>query len=78
MLHDMGVVVRNGKLSAAGVQFPLAEGESGWRAVAGTGLAAPGGAGVVAGDRCADRGGVGGNRDDFRGGEGPAGAEPDR
>lgn len=27
MLHDMGVVVRNGKLSAAGVQFPLAEGE---------------------------------------------------
>ncbi len=29
MLHDMGVVIRNGKLSAAGVQFPLAEGESG-------------------------------------------------
>ncbi len=29
MLHDMGVVVRNGKLSAAAVQFPLAEGESG-------------------------------------------------
>jgi diadenylate cyclase len=29
MLHDMGVVVRNGKLSAAGVQFPLAESESG-------------------------------------------------
>src|SRR4051812_37742617 len=27
MLHDMGVVIRNGKLSAAGVQFPLAEGE---------------------------------------------------
>jgi len=26
MLHDMGVVVRNGKLAAAGVQFPLAEG----------------------------------------------------
>ncbi len=25
MLHDMGVVVRNGKLAAAGVQFPLAE-----------------------------------------------------
>jgi len=29
MLHDMGVVIRSGKLSAAGVQFPLAEGESG-------------------------------------------------
>jgi len=29
MLHDMGVVVRSGKLSAAGVQFPLAESESG-------------------------------------------------
>ncbi len=29
MLHDMGVVVRNGKLSAAGVQFPLAESDSG-------------------------------------------------
>jgi diadenylate cyclase len=29
MLHDMGVVVRNGKLAAAGVQFPLAENESG-------------------------------------------------
>jgi diadenylate cyclase len=29
MLHDMGVVVRNGKLSAAGVQFPLAENEQG-------------------------------------------------
>jgi diadenylate cyclase len=29
MLHDMGVVIRNGKLSAAGVQFPLAEGENG-------------------------------------------------
>jgi diadenylate cyclase len=29
MLHDMGVVVRNGKLSAAAVQFPLAESESG-------------------------------------------------
>jgi diadenylate cyclase len=29
MLHDMGVVVRNGKLAAAGVQFPLAESESG-------------------------------------------------
>lgn len=29
MLHDMGVVIRNGKVSAAGVQFPLAEGESG-------------------------------------------------
>jgi diadenylate cyclase len=28
VLHDMGVVVRNGKLSAAGVQFPLAEGEN--------------------------------------------------
>lgn len=28
VLHDMGVVVRNGKLSAAGVQFPLAESES--------------------------------------------------
>jgi diadenylate cyclase len=28
MLHDMGVVIRNGKLSAAGVQFPLAEGET--------------------------------------------------
>jgi diadenylate cyclase len=27
MLHDMGVVVRSGKLSAAGVQFPLGEGE---------------------------------------------------
>jgi diadenylate cyclase len=26
MLHDMGVVVRHGKLAAAGVQFPLAEG----------------------------------------------------
>ena len=26
MLHDMGVVIRNGKISAAGVQFPLAEG----------------------------------------------------
>ena len=25
MLHDMGVVVRSGKLAAAGVQFPLAE-----------------------------------------------------
>jgi diadenylate cyclase len=25
MLHDMGVVVRNGKLAAAGVQFPLSE-----------------------------------------------------
>jgi diadenylate cyclase len=25
MLHDMGVVVRHGKLAAAGVQFPLAE-----------------------------------------------------
>ena len=29
MLHDMGVVVRNGKLAAAAVQFPLAESESG-------------------------------------------------
>lgn len=29
MLHDMGVVIRSGKISAAGVQFPLAEGESG-------------------------------------------------
>jgi len=29
MLHDMGVVVRNGKLSAAGVQFPPAETDSG-------------------------------------------------
>lgn len=27
ILHDMGVVVRQGKLAAAGVQFPLAEGE---------------------------------------------------
>jgi diadenylate cyclase len=26
ILHDMGVVIRNGKVSAAGVQFPLAEG----------------------------------------------------
>jgi diadenylate cyclase len=29
MLHDMGVVVRNGKLSAAGVLFPLPERDSG-------------------------------------------------
>src|SRR4051812_16009216 len=29
ILHDMGVVVRSGKVSAAGVQFPLAEGEPG-------------------------------------------------
>ncbi len=29
MLHDMGVVVRSGKLAAAGVQFPLAESDSG-------------------------------------------------
>ena len=28
VLHDMGVVVRNGKLAAAGVQFPLAESDS--------------------------------------------------
>jgi len=28
VLHDMGVVIRSGKLSAAGVQFPLAESES--------------------------------------------------
>ena len=27
ILHDMGVVVRQGKVAAAGVQFPLAEGE---------------------------------------------------
>jgi len=27
ILHDMGVVVRSGKLAAAGVQFPLAESE---------------------------------------------------
>jgi len=27
ILHDMGVVIRSGKLSAAGVQFPLAESE---------------------------------------------------
>ena len=27
VLHDMGVVVRNGKISAAGVQFPLSESE---------------------------------------------------
>jgi diadenylate cyclase len=27
MLHDMGVVIRGGKLAAAGVQFPLAESE---------------------------------------------------
>jgi diadenylate cyclase len=27
ILHDMGVVVRAGKVAAAGVQFPLAEGE---------------------------------------------------
>ncbi len=27
MLHDMGVVVRSGKLAAAGVQFPLSESE---------------------------------------------------
>jgi diadenylate cyclase len=29
LLHDMGVVVRSGKVAAAGVQFPLAEGERG-------------------------------------------------
>ena len=29
LLHDMGVVVRGGKIAAAGVQFPLAEGEPG-------------------------------------------------
>jgi diadenylate cyclase len=27
ILHDMGVVIRQGKVAAAGVQFPLAEGE---------------------------------------------------
>jgi diadenylate cyclase len=27
ILHDMGVVIRGGKVAAAGVQFPLAEGE---------------------------------------------------
>ena len=27
LLHDMGVVIRSGKPAAAGVQFPLAEGE---------------------------------------------------
>jgi len=27
MLHDMGVVIRDGKNAAAGVQFPMAEGE---------------------------------------------------
>jgi diadenylate cyclase len=26
MLHDMGVVIREGRIAAAGVQFPLAEG----------------------------------------------------
>lgn len=44
MLHDMGVVVRDGKIAAAGVQFPLAEGgelsqEMGSRHRAGLGLA---------------------------------------
>src|SRR6185295_16896932 len=29
LLHDMGVVIRSGKVAAAGVQFPLAEQESG-------------------------------------------------
>ncbi|HTV48601.1 MAG TPA: diadenylate cyclase CdaA [Phycisphaerae bacterium] len=28
MLHDMGVVIRDGKIAAAGVQFPMVEGEN--------------------------------------------------
>ncbi len=44
LLHDMGVVIRDGKVVAAGVQFPLAEGgelsqEMGARHRAGLGLA---------------------------------------
>ncbi len=43
MLHDMGVVIRDGRIAAAGVQFPLAEGvelsqEMGARHRAGLGL----------------------------------------